>query len=403
MRRSNGGLTAHWREGVGLALSLTVLALACGTERPPPEGNAAAQPAKGSSGSAFGDRGGTKPPGCGITPGGTSGGVQPPGEGSQCECIDVPLFVDPPTLYFVLDRSGSMQVADKWNQVRVAIGRIMRGLGPRANFGAAMFPGAMSVGCNAGDEIMAVRPGDAPSSGADGPTTTALLTATRVNPGGGTPTGPTLEGVRSRLASNPGSTFVILATDGAPNCNPRATCGYDECQANIEEIQGCPKEGPRNCCEPPIGQPEDCNDSGGTLAAIASLKAAGIPVYVLGLPGGEAYATLLDAMAVAGGTALPSSPKYFAVNAASGDVMLAALKRIAAQIAGTCTFDLKDSANASLVNVYVDDVVLPFEPVNGWTIEGNKVTLVGAACDRVKSGDALAVRIIAGCPRVEPR
>lgn len=47
-------------------------------------------------------------------------------------------------------------------------------------------------------------------------------------------------------------------------------------------------------------------------------------------------------MATVGGTALPKSPRYFAVDAASEDVMLQALKKVAAQITATCTFDLKE-------------------------------------------------------------
>ena len=223
-------------------------------------------------------------------------------------------------------------------------------------------------------------------------------------PSGGTPTGATLEIVRARLANVPGRAYVVLATDGAPNCNANAGCGYDKCQPNIESVPGCPKEGPFNCCEPPDGHRENCIDTGSTMGAIGALKASGIPVYVVGLPGTAVYGGFLDEMAAAGGTALPTSPRYFAVDAASEDLMLATLKKIAAQIVGTCTFDLKtEPANASLVNVYMDDVVLPYEPVNGWTITGKTVTLVGAACERVKSGDVLDVRIIAGCPRVEPR
>ncbi|HVH42992.1 MAG TPA: vWA domain-containing protein, partial [Labilithrix sp.] len=315
------------------------------------------------------------------------------------------LYVDAPTIYFVLDRSGSMRVPDKWNQVRVTVGRIMRSLGPRANFAAAMFPGSGSDDvCTPGAEIMSVRPGDPPSSSTDGPTTTALLSATRVTPAGGTPTGATLEIVRRRVDLIPGRVYVILATDGAPNCNASAGCGFDECQLNIEGVAECPIEGPRNCCEPPDGFRENCNDSTSTLGAINALNTTGTPVYVVGLPGAAPYANLLDQMAVLGGTALQASPRYFAVNAASEDVMLATLKKIAAQITGTCTFELKEApASASLVNVYMDDVVLPYEPVNGWTIDGKTVTLVGAACTRVKNGDVLDIRIIAGCPRIEPR
>jgi hypothetical protein len=378
--------------GLGALMVAFTLAAGCGPERPPVSGGSGPI-ARGSSGPQFDVDAGIMPPGCGTTP-----------EGAECECLDIPLFVDPPNLYFVLDRSGSMANPDKWNQVRVTVGKIMRGLGPRANFGAAMFPANNAPECAPGDEIMSVRPGDPPSSGVDGPTTTALLTATRVLPGGGTPTGATLALVKNRLSTVPGKTFVILATDGAPNCNPSAGCGFDRCQLNIENVQGCPKEGPFNCCEPPQGYAENCNDTTATVQAINALRTSGVPVYVIGLPGAGPYASLLDEMAVVGGTARSTSPKYFAVNAANEDSVLAALKQIAAQIAGTCTFDLKEEpANPEQVNVYMDDVVLPFEPVNGWTLSGKSVTLVGAACDRVKSGDVLSVRVIAGCPRIGPK
>jgi hypothetical protein len=389
--------TSRLRMGLGtLALAFGV-AFGCGSERPPVTGDGqwAGGSAGGGSPRFSTDAGGaSKPPGCGAMP-----------DGTQCDCIDVPLYVDPPTIYFVLDRSGSMANPDKWTQVRVTVGKIMRSLGPRANFGAAMFPapGTEDV-CAPGKEIMSVRRGDPPSSGVDGPTTSALLSATLVTPNGGTPTGPTLQAVRTHLDKIEGQVFVILATDGAPNCNPYASCGFDRCQLNIENRPGCPKEGPFNCCEPPDGVRENCTDSASTLGAIGALKMSGIPVYVVGLPGAAAYASLLDEMAIAGGTARGTSPKYFAVDAASEDLMLAALKKVAAQITGTCTFDLKEEPpSPSHVNVYMDDVVLPYEPVNGWTISGKTVTLVGAACDRVKNGDVLDVRIIAGCPRVEPR
>jgi hypothetical protein len=268
-----------------------------------------------------------------------------------------------------------------------------------------MFPGGTANdSCAPGEEIMSVRPGDPPSYGTDGPTTTTLLTVTRVAPEGGTPTGATLQAVQQRLAPLGGHIAIILATDGAPNCNANAGCGYDACQPNIEDIPGCPKLGPFNCCEPPDGHRENCNDESGALGAITSLRASNIPVYVVGLPGAAPYANLLDQMAIVGGTARPQSPKYFAVDGASEDLMLTTLKRVAAQITATCTFDLKDDPTSpDNVNVYLDDVVLPYEPVNGWTIDGKTITLVGDACARVKSGDVLGVRIIAGCPRIEPR
>jgi hypothetical protein len=198
-----------------------------------------------------------------------------------------------------------------------------------------------------------------------------------------------------------GHTFVILATDGAPNCNLLASCGFDQCQLNMESVQGCSRQGPENCCDE---RHDMCNDRAPTLAAITALKSAGIPVYVIGLPGADFYASLLDEMAVAGGTALPTSPKYLAVNAASEAAMLLALRKVAAQITGTCSFELKEApADYGEINVYVDDAVIPYEPVDGWSVSGKTVTLLGKTCEHVTSGDALNVRIISGCPRIEPR
>lgn len=394
---------ARFRLGLGgLSLGLFAMALSpvgCGTEHPPVSGGTGYGSTTGSSAGGGGDQfntdaGTIKPPGCGSKP-----------DGSQCDCVDAPLFIDPPVIYFVLDRSGSMGTPDKWTQVRVTVAKIMRSLGPRANFGATMFPAPSATeACLPGKEVMPVSPGDPPSSTVDGPTTTKLLNVTRLPVGGGTPTASTLTAVLPSLKGIAGRRFVILATDGAPNCNPQVQCPVDQCQLNIQEASGCPAAGP-NCCLPPTGYRENCNDVQATIDAVTALKNAGIPVYVVGLPGADGpYASFLDQMAIAGGTAQSGSPKYFAVNAASEPVMLAALKKIAAQITGTCVFDLKQPpADPALVNVYMDDEVLPFEPQNGWTISGKTVTLVGDACNRVKNGDVLDVRIIAGCPRIEPK
>lgn len=371
----------------------TVLAQGCGNDRPPPAGDGLSV-VPGGGGNTFAvDAGGSKPPGCGTAP-----------DGTFCECVDTPLFAEAPNMYFVLDRSGSMTQDNKWTQVRVVVGKIMRALGPRANFGAMIYPGNTTDACAPGVEVMSTRPGDPPSSTVDGPTTSTLLSKTNVLPTGGTPTSASLTAVLPIVQKLPGKTFVILATDGAPNCNALEACGYDKCMPNIEDVQGCPKAGPTNCCAPPDGFRENCLDSSGSVAAAASLESSDIPVYVIGLPGTSAYAGVLDEIAVAGGTAGPASPKYFAVDASSEAAMLAALKKVAAKIVATCEFNLKEEpSDAKLVNVYLDDVVLPYDPAATWKIEGKTVTLLGDTCAKVMSGDVLGVRIIAGCPRIEPR
>ena len=378
------------------AVAPLLVALGCGSDRPPPAGETSfAPPAAGTSGGGFGEAG-AAPPGCGTKD-----------DGSFCDCIDVPLFGEPPNIYFVLDRSGSMSEGGKWDQVRVTVARILRSLGPRASFGATIFPGGTTANgsaCGPGVEVMSVMPGDPPSSGVDGPTTRTLLDATRVVPIGGPPTATTLQAVLPRVKALPGKTFVILATDGGPNCNANASCSHTTCMPNIENAPGCPSVGPINCCNPPEGFRENCLDAAPTISAVAALTSAGVPTFVIGIPGSAPYGALLDDLAVAGGTAQATSPKYYRVDTTSSDQLLATLKKVAAKIVATCEFKLASApADANAVNVYLDDVVLPREPVDGWKLEGDTVTLLGKACERVLAGDVLDVRIIAGCPTIEPR
>jgi len=370
-----------------------VLLAGCGSGRPPPAGESSG--AVGPSPQAGGGDGsgdaGTKPPGCGQKD-----------DGSYCDCVDVPLFAEAPNIYFVLDRSGSMADDGKWSRVRGVVAQVLRGLGPRANFGATVFPGPQDDACAPPREVMSIRPGDPP--GADGPTTKHLLQVTAPGPSGGTPTSEALRFVLPKLRAASGKTFVILATDGAPNCNPQTACGYDKCMANIEDVPGCPSAGPLNCCEPPYGTREACLDGDATSGAVAALASAGFPVYVVGIPGSARYGSLLDDLAVKGGTALSTSPRYYKIETSTDSAILATLKKVAAKIVATCTFELKEPPAApDLVNVYLDEQVLPKDPVNGWSIEGKTVTVLGTACDRLLAGEVLGVRIIAGCPTINPR
>jgi hypothetical protein len=369
-------------------LVASALALgSCGTSHPAPAKDGAGGETLGPPQQQLGD-GGAQPPGCGRQD-----------DGSFCGCIDVPLYADPPNVYFVLDRSLSMKEDAKWDHVRTTVGRVLRDLGPRANFGATVFPGLSDDSCGPSLEVMSVRPGDPPSS-TDGPTTTFLLTATDTAPKGGTPTATAMHDVLGRLQRLPGKSFVILATDGGPNCNSNITCDYTTCIPNIEGAAGCSPSGPASCCS----GPEQCLDADATKGAVTALRDAGYPVFVVGIPGSAFYASLLDDLATAGGTAQPQqagSPRYFRVDVADDAVLLAVLRKVLAKIVATCTFSLQGAPpDPALVNVYLDDVVEPKDAVNGWTLDSGVVTLVGAACARVESGEVLGVRVIAGCPSV---
>jgi hypothetical protein len=213
----------------------------------------------------------------------------------------------------------------------------------------------------------------------------------------------TLQNLLPVLTKLSGRTYVIIATDGGPNCNASATCGAAMCQDNIESAQGCPPNGPPNCCDPSIYGPLDCLDSQPTIDAVTALATAGIPVYVIGVPGSVPYAGLLDQLATAGGTARSSEPLYYQVGTSDQTAFEAALKPIAAKITATCTLTLaQPPPDPTHVNVYFDNVAVPADPANGWTLSGSVVTLVGSACNEVMSGTVLNVRVVAGCPTLQP-
>jgi hypothetical protein len=293
------------------------------------------------------------------------------------------------------------------------IGDVMEGLGPRAIFAAGVLPNRYDdSGCTAGGEVYAPRRGDAPA-GWQGPATTSMLNTLRFIPAaGGTPTAATLAALHDRILSLPGKTFVVLATDGGPNCDASARCSAAECTWNIEGDPviptGCSTNGP-NCCDPQVSADPTawlaCLDAQPTLAAVQAIAQAGVPVYVVGLPGAEPYSALLDQLALAGGTGRGGEPEYYAVTTSdwmsnTGALELE-LRKIAAKITATCTFYIGAvPPDPSLVNVYLDEVVLPEQGADGWTLAGSTLTILGASCQRILDGDVLDIRVFAGCPTV---
>jgi hypothetical protein len=344
-----------------------------------------------------------------------------------------------PNLYFIIDRSGSMaDVVDgqqKYGAVVRAATSLVRTLGPRANIGAAYFPGPL-VGptnpCAVGEEIFPTQPGDALPSGncGDGPITRAFNNAI-VPPGGAygnTPTAATLNALLPTLEKLSGKSAVILATDGGPNCNDSATCDASKCIPNIE--QQCQPAG-ANCCTAAAAGAGACLDEEPTRAAVAALFAHEIPTYVIGIAGSAPYASLLDELALAGGTARPMEPAYYDVEHL--DELDAVLTSIGTKVVLSCHLRLESvPPQRSLVNVYLDREQLAYGSPDGWhwsdDIDGGligasfndanigdeagvpeasddsadggtlQIDLVGGACDALTAGQVEQVQIVFGCP-----
>jgi hypothetical protein len=202
-----------------------------------------------------------------------------------------------------------------------------------------------------------------------------------------------------------GKTAVILATDGAPNCNGNALCDMSTCIANIEgafRANGKRCDSTVNCCSPTADYgPYACIDEDASAAPIETLLSHGIKTYVVGLPGTDAYTGVLNRLAAAGGTArsqaLETDPQYYRVEDSAA--LATALKSIVTSVSISCTLKLDAvPPDWSKVNVYFDNALVRMSETDGWRqVDARQLELVGESCKLLSSGDVFQVQVVAGC------
>jgi hypothetical protein len=343
-----------------------------------------------------------------------SGNGPPPADAPGfCGNQIVEVIEDRPNLYFVVDRSGSMLAPfgayDRYTAARLAIRDVLKLVGHRVSYGAAVLPAWSNPdGCQPGSEIFATRQGDPQSSTSSGELGPVLLeflgVLGRFQPDGGTPVSPTLRALSPTLQALEGDTYLVLATDGAPNCNPEASCGPDECELNLggAVLGGRPCNDSFNCCDPlrvEDGQ-LSCVDTDESERVVSELAAQGIKTYVIGLPGSEIFSTVLDRLAIAGQTARDALPRFFP--ASNSDELAASLRAIGVSIVASCDVTLAAAPpDRGLVNVYLDQDVVPLDAADGWAWTTDaSIELRGEACAQLERGDVVQVQVVAGCPTV---
>ena len=318
----------------------------------------------------------------------------------------------------VLDKSGSMSQkptgfsTTKWDAVKTALGTALDKSKNRLNLGLEMFPfnpttpidNPCSGNCcdmSAGDAAINVPIGA-------GTTTLAAITAAigATSPGGATPTAVALLRAADYFTTGAGKSlkgdrYVLLATDGGPNCNKALTCDAAHCTTNLDG--SCSTTTP-NCC---LGKNLDCLDDASTTDALTALNKAGIKTFVVGIPGTEAYSSFLDAFATAGGEVSPTPPpKYFAVSA-SKDVagLTAAFDLITGSLITTCRFQLTSTpTDPDKVNVFIDGKLVPQGGADGWsydtTTDPPTIVLKGTTCTGVETKGAKSIDVPYGCATI---
>jgi len=127
-----------------------------------------------------------------------------------------------------------------------------------------------------------------------------------LTPQGGTPTGDALRGLASLpglIAADGRADYVVLITDGLPNCNMNNANALCTCGSNCTTTQVSACNCTTSSCATALCS-LGCLDSMGAVSAVTQLQSAGIKRVVIGF-GAEAAsastATVLDAMARVGG------------------------------------------------------------------------------------------------------
>ena len=323
-------------------------------------------------------------------------------------------------MLLVIDKSGSMTDPfgdqDKWTALKAALAASLGNVRTQMNFGLILFPySAFNVipVDDCGDYCCDLDAGAAAVTVPIAPGTTATMQIggelDKTMPGGGTPTAKALAAAYDYFANGDGASlqgdnYVLLATDGGPNCNQDLTCDGDTCTTNLDNQ--C--QSSSNCCKPADSRIM-CLDSDAVLAALESLEAIHVPTFVVGLPGTQQYSSYLDQFAEAGGEPNPTGDsKYYAVSAAGGvQGLVDVFDTITTQLLRSCEIPLTaPPADSSRVNVAVDCNVVPHDGSDGsgWKfdqdIDPTEVILSGPVCNRLQANGAKRIDVVFGCKTV---
>lgn len=299
-------------------------------------------------------------------------------------------------LMFVIDRSGSMDFAldrdeepapgqvSRWKALRDAFAAVLAPLEAEIDLGAKFYPESVA-------DTNVARQGcylDGAFVNAPGPNQLGALLQvfdTR-SPFGGTPTSEATRMAADVLQGRRGAArTLIIATDGAPNCNPdlnRRTC---VCTV----ADGCGRQ----------GAAVQCLDDARTVQTIRTIADADkIPVYVVGIGASTQaiYGQTLDAMAVAGGRPRAATPRYYP--AQSQAELGSALTAIRDSVA-RCTY-LTPSAptDPDAITLEIGGVPVPRDVSrqNGWDWvdkDYGQLSLFGPACDDATNDAGTSVTV----------
>jgi hypothetical protein len=224
-----------------------------------------------------------------------------------------------------------------------------------------------------------------------------------ISPSGGTPTAAAMQtaaGAFDGVRENNRPNFIVLMTDGAPNCNASWSGTPDQCIDDGTGYNGCAST---QGCYTASGQPQTsltpsgCLDEANLVATIGAVKGSDISTFVIGFgsavanSGSLAYRTL-DESATAGGKPQSGEPKFYL--ATDQGQLNDALNAILAIISANCQYTLDatpPSANAVEVIVTPDGQSGQTLTSSQYTVSGSTVTITDSAlCQQITEATSSA-------------
>ncbi len=299
----------------------------------------------------------------------------------------------PPNVVIVFDRSSSMLqqpmtgTGTLWVQTGAAMKAVVNATQAEIRWGLGFFPT---------DGLCGVMPIEVPVAANNFPAIQKSIDAKA--PSGNTPTAAAMKQATAYLdtVTDPSRKYILLATDGAPNCgpcNPPCPAGWTDKGANCCR-KACPNCGEScNTCE--------SGDTDGALAAVTAAAMKGYHTFVVGLATDPVWEGVLDQMAERGLEARMGMPKYYKVSDQAE--LEVAMKGIAERII-SCEFALAPSSMArdpDRTRMFLDGNPVPRDPTRkeGWEYgPGDKsIIFYGSWCQMVQSGPGKGVTAYFGC------
>jgi len=320
------------------------------------------------------------PTGIGLDSGGSGGSLTGGGGESSCGVKSYAREAKPAMVILVLDRSGSMAdtpsggSTPKWDMIRPPLRTVVNATNATISWGLKLFPELDSTASCAPESIVPII--HVPIAANNATSVIAKMDAATPK-GDGTPTGDAIKFATAHLdelsltADNP--KFILLATDGDPNCPSSDAIGY-------------------------------------ATGAITAALGKGYPTFVIGVDTTKsASITRLNAMAQAGGrprtvTDPKTQPLFYL--ASTQAELESALGAITTSVA-SCVFDLVPPPPVP-ENIAVDfngaRTVRDPSKLNGWDYtksDFSQLEVYGDWCQRIQSEANNQVQIRYGCPNQE--